>query len=164
MDETPEFWAVRAEYDAMMSRKYHRRKEAMAEAERLCAEEDDKDHVALAKVLHRAYNIGDLSKMQLRKATRQYGSPRFADLWEATPFEDRRERAVVQETAGFTGETLTVQGAEWNWDGVDVDHLEFAVEYDEELGRNIPKWPDGSYEHARFNMLNARELNKVVNP
>ena len=80
------YMKVRDAYDSIVSRRLNRRRELMVQLEKACAEQDQADIEELSTTLHEAYNEG-ATKADLRHATRQYGSPKFNDLWDAVPYD-----------------------------------------------------------------------------
>lgn len=166
MREKDAFWVIRDEYDKVMSRKIQRRRAIAAELDARCAAEDLLDMEALAEKVHEAYNSGALNKTELRNATRQYGSPKFMEIWNARPYEGTRIRTDNSVSDYILdGNTLYVQGDNWDWTGLDVatKELQFEIKYSEDLGKNYASWPGDSLVHATFNMKNNTKINRAVN-
>lgn len=170
-ENKPGFREVRDAYDAMISARTARRREAMIRVERECAAQDQEEQEALAQTMHDYYR-GGTTKTVLRNATRQYGSPKFTELWEALPFDGERLKAttgipVVQKPKGYTRDetTITFNRENWDWTGIPegVLALEFSVQYSEDYGKHLLVAPNGSTESAMFSMKNSAALSKLVN-
>lgn len=170
-EDKPGFREVRDAYDAMVTARTARRREAMIRVEQECAAQDKAEQEALAELMHDYYRSGT-TKTVLRNATRQYGSPKFTEMWDAVPFEGERLKAttgipVEQKPKGYLRdeELLTFNREHWNWEGIpdDVLTLEFTVGYSDSAGKFLLYNPSGSEHAAMFNMKNMAELNKLVN-
>ena len=170
-EDKPGFREVRDAYDAMISARTARRREAMIRVERECAAQDQEEQEALAQMMHDYYR-GGTTKTVLRNATRQYGSPKFTEMWEAVPFEGERLKAttgvpVEQKPKGYVrdGYFITVNRDNWDWTSAPEDVLEFSFEvrYSESSGKYLTHGDPESIEQAMFNMKNQAELSKLVN-
>lgn len=170
-ENKPGFREVRDAYDAMISARTARRREAMIRVERECAAQDKAEQEALAQMMHDYYR-GGTTKTVLRNATRQYGSPKFTELWEAVPFEGERPKAttgvpVVQKPKGYTrdDDTVTFNRENWDWTGIseDVLALEYEVAYSEDYEKFLLFESTPTPAGAMFSMKNSAELTKLVN-
>lgn len=171
-EDKPGFREVRDAYDAMVSARTARRREAMMRVERECAEEDERDRQRLAQLMHRFYSTGT-TKTVLRNATRQYGSPKFSELWDAVPFEGERLTPMTgvpaeEKPKGYIrdGNEILFNREAWNWDGIDahVLTLHYTVGYSESLGKFLLYAVEGEDANAAlFNVKNSTELSKLIN-
>ena len=165
---------IRREYDLLMSRKIRRKDRIRQELEARTAAEEQVDREALAEKMHAAFNRGDLSKSDLRKATRQYQSPNFALYWDAIPFEGAA-KAQAEPTKEFVAspsewtkdeDTITFHRTEdptFDWDGVSADELVYQVEYLESLGRIGLTWSeDADPSIPLFNAKNLVRINRLI--
>lgn len=170
-EDKPGFREVRDAYDAMISARTARRREAMIRVERECAAQDQEEQEALAQMMHDYYR-GGTTKTVLRNATRQYGSPKFTELWEALPFDGERLKAttgvpVAQKPKGYTRDetTITFNRENWDWAGVgeSIETLTFQVSYNEDYGKFLMGAMDHFKAAALFSMKNSAALSKLVN-
>lgn len=170
-ENKPGFREVRDAYDAMISARTARRREAMIRVERECAAQDQEEQEALAQMMHDYYR-GGTTKTVLRNATRQYGSPKFTELWDALPFDGERLKAttgvpVVQKPKGYTRDetTITFDRENWDWTGIPegIQSFTFGVEYSSEFGKFLLSTISDEPGSAIFSMKNSAALSKLVN-
>lgn len=156
-DKNYEF--VREVYDRIMSDRFKRRRDKMAvvQAELATAEREDLEE--LAKTLHNAYTAGS-TKKSLRHATRQYGSPKFNELWDAVPFT-KGPGSITRGSYYRTEDTATFTRESWDWSGIDdaQETLEYSVQ--QASGRNVLL--SSTLMHMTFLRNNLTEIEKVLN-
>lgn len=162
-----DFEEVQAFYDAQMSKKLSRRREIQAEVARRVEEEEQQDAIELAELMHHKFNLG-MTKTELRRATRQYQSPKFKSMWEAAeyvaPESGREKKSPLVMEFRIDGDQVTFHRdlGLWNWDGLEAETLTFTVHESENTGTNILKWGSDEREHALFNLKNQNDIREAL--
>lgn len=162
-EDKPGFREVRDAYDAMVSARTARRREAMLRIERECAAQDQAELESLAQMMHDYYR-GGTTKTVLRNATRQYGSPKFTDMWDMVPFAGTRgKQAPVEEALpyGRTEDRVTFfSGGELELpEG--HESLTYQVIWSEANDAFLAQGE--TPDHALFYMKNKTAVNDVIN-
>lgn len=161
---SPELRKLQQEYDNYMDEKTLRHNKAYRELEdKLYQEDFDSLSKVIAKA-HDLYRNKKALKGDIRRALRQYGNPKFSEMWEMIPF-DRTSDEVI--TYHFDEEEGTIRffRTGWDWTGIreEVDNLEFEVTESENSGVKVLKWKEGEEDHAMFNFRNMSEVEGVIN-
>lgn len=162
-----DFEEVQAFYDAQMSKKLSRRREIQAELNKRVEEAEAQDAIELAELMHRKFNLG-MTKAELRRATRQYQSPKFKEMWDVVEFvpasAPRAKKPVKSEEFVLDGDqiTFTRDKGEWVWDGLEEESLTFTVHESENTGENALRWGSDEREHALFNMKNLMGVREAL--
>ena len=164
-DNTDHMIEVSEAYDEYATKRRRKRNELMAELEAKLEDEMYEDSVAFAKFLHRKFDAG-MTKVELRKATRQYQNPGFKALWDAADYTGFKSKGVapiemkferVEDVAIFTPGL-----GNWDWSDVTVDRLEFVMYVSENTGKVALRWAEGDTEAALFNAHNHAALNEQL--
>lgn len=156
----PELAQLRRKYDEHMEEKTLRHMRLRRELEDRLAEEDYRSLKEIVEEAHHLFRTKKAGKMELRTALRQYGSPKFNELWELIPYE---KTVAPKLPYTVSGNEITFDRTGWNWDQIDEEFatLTFTIEQDDYEDKYL-YWED-SEAHARFNLNNTAEIDGVLN-
>lgn len=160
----PELRDLQKMYDEHMEEKTMRHLRLRRELEDQLAREDFEGLKPVVKKAHEMFRLKSASKMELREALRQYGSPKFKELWEVVPY-DVEEVSVETYNVDSEHSEITFYRSGWDWTGIDpgVEELTFGIVESENSGLNTLSWSVSQEDHAMFSFRNLSEAEKVLN-
>lgn len=152
---------IRTVYDRITEDRKDRRRKKMQEVEAELAALEHEDLKELAAALHEAYNSGS-TKQALKHATRQYGNPKFKELWGAVPYTEGNRGIAAKGSIIRTEDTVTFTREGWVWEEVGDEHptLTYEVQVSSD-GRNVLL--SSTKAHMVFLRNNLTEIDKVMN-
>lgn len=152
---------IRTVYDRIIEDRKTRRRKKMQEVEAELAALEQEDLKELAAALHEAYNSGS-TKQVLKHATRQYGNPKFNELWGAVPYTEGNRGVAAKGSIVRTEDTVTFTREGWAWEEVGDEHLTLTYEVQNSSdGRNVLL--SSTKDHMVFLRNNLTEIDKVMN-
>lgn len=155
--------AVRAKYDEIRERQVTRKARIQERIRRETEAEEASDWAELAALMHEAFDNGT-TKVALREATRQYGNPKFKEIWDTIPYiPTERTETGTPTDKGYSkdGHLFTFYPGQWTHFPADRDHITLTAIYSEATG----KWvldTKGDPEIAAFTGHNVRELSPIL--
>jgi len=156
--------AVRTKYDEIRERQRTRKARLEERIRRESEIEESSDWAELAALMHEAFDNGT-TKGALREATRQYGNPKFKEIWDTIPYVPSESSKTTTNTdKGYTrdGHLFTFYPNEsWSHFPEGRGHLTLTAIYSEATG----KWVldnQNDPEIAAFTGHNVRELSPIL--
>lgn len=160
----PELKKLQAAYDRYMDEKTLRHNKARRELEEKLYNEDFDALSQIIAQAHELFRSKKALKGDIRRALRQYGNPKFAEMWEMIPFEKQEAKPVETYFIDREDYQITFTRAGWNWDNIPLDYeeLTFEIAESENTGKKTLQWGSEQENHAMFNFNNMAEVEGVL--
>lgn len=154
----PELRELQEKYDVHMEETTLKQARAKRELEHKLAEEEYESLKIIVAKAHQLHKEGKATKMELREALRQYGSPKFTELWNIIPYDTPVQKV---KTYHIDGDKITFYRTGWDWTNIDADELTFDIIVSENTGSKVLSWDEGMNDHVRFTIQN--DTSEVIN-
>lgn len=160
----PDLKNIQSQYDEYMEEKTLRHLRLKRELEDRLAREDFEGLKPIIEQAHQLFRDKKASKMELREALRQYGNPKFKEMWELIPFE-KTSVDVPTYRIGESENTITFFRTGWNWTGIplEVEELTFPIHTSENTGTRVIYFQETQEDHVMFSFHNGIDANKELN-
>lgn len=160
----PELQRLQRMYDEYMDEKTLRHQRAQRELEDRLYQEDFEGLSEVIREAHAMFRGKQATKMELRGALRQYGSPKFSEMWEIIPYNEEKKTTITYEINEEANE-ITFFRTGWNWGEISegVEELTFKLTVSENTGLQTVTWEEHEETHSVFSFYNLSDIEEVLN-